>query len=413
MPVMTWKPVLCLSVTIAGDPRWPGVRGPGAHGGRQEGQGGTRMPGHHGGLDGMDRLRVAFIGTGRKPERAGPQGYGMAHQHAAAYHALPERCTIVACADIVPENARGFAEMWGLPADGVFTDAAEMLRRARPDVVSVCVWPHLHAPLVLQAALAGVRAIHCEKPMADSWGACRIMAQECARRGVLLTFNHQRRFGRPFRGAKRLLDDGVVGRLHRVEFGAGNLYDYGSHNFDLCGYFAGERPARWVMAQIDYRTENIVFGAHNENSAHALWAYDDGVLGVAATGVAAPLVGCHNRIVGTEGEIEIGPAGQGLPVLRWRRYDAPRGWEAVDCGGEGLHGPGYIERAIADVLDAVASGRPSELCARNALNATELIFGCWESVRRRGRVDLPLQVEDNALQAMVDEGALRPAPRMG
>lgn len=357
----------------------------------------------------MGKLRVGFIGTGRKPVRAGPEGYGMAHQHAAAYRSLEDRCTIVACADIAPENAQGFAEMWGVPPEGVFTDVGAMLEKARPDVVSVCVWPHLHAPLAIQAAVAGVRAIHSEKPMADSWGACRLMAQECERRGVQLTFNHQRRFGRPFRGAKQLLDEGVVGRLVRVEFGVGNLYDYGSHSFELSGYFAGERPARWVMAQIDYRRENLVFGAHNENSAHALWEYDNGVLGVGATGSAAPLVGCHNRLVGTEGEIEVGRAAPGAPVLRWRRFDSPKGWEAVDCGGEGLHGPGYIERGIADVLDALVTGRPSELSARNALNATEIIFACWESARCRGRVDLPLQIMDNPLRAMVEEGALRPA----
>jgi len=359
----------------------------------------------------VERLRVGFIGTGRRPERAGPQGYGMAHQHAAAYRSLPEECAIVACADISAENAAAFAQLWGVPSEGVFTDVAEMLRTARPDVVSVCVWPHLHAPLVIQAALAGVRGIHSEKPMADTWGNCRLMAQESERRGVRLTFNHQRRFGRPFRGAKRLLDEGLVGRPLRIEFGVGDLYDYGSHNFDMSAYFAGERPARWVMAQIDYRTENLVFGAHNENAAHALWQYDNGVYGVAATGAAAGVVGCHNRIVGSEGEIEVGRQGQGIPVLRYRRYESAAGWQAVDCGDEGLHGPGYIERAIADVLRAVRSGEESELCARHALNATEVIFGCWESVRRRGRVDLPLLIADNPLRAMVESGQLQPAPR--
>ena len=359
----------------------------------------------------MERLRVGFIGTGRKPERAGPQGYGMAHQHAAAYKSLPEACEIVACADISAENAGAFAQMWGVPADGVFTDVGEMLRRASLDVVSVCVWPHLHAPLAIQAALAGVAAIHCEKPMADTWGNCRLMAQECARRGVRLTFNHQRRFGRPFRTAKALLDAGTVGALVRVEFGAGDLYDYGSHNFDMSAYFAGEARARWVMAQIDYRTENLVFGAHNENSAHAVWQYENGVYGVAATGGCSGLVASHNRIVGTQGEIEVGPAGRGLPVLRWRRFDSPAGWQAEDCGNEGLHGPGYIERALADVLGAVREGRTSELCADHALAATEVIFACWESARRRGRVDLPLVVPDNPLRAMVEAGQLTPAPR--
>lgn len=368
----------------------------------------TRTAPGRGGVS-VAKLRVGFIGTGRKPVRAGPQGYGMAHQHAAAYRALPDQCEIVACADISRENADAFAAMWGVPTAGVYTDVSAMLREQALDVVSVCVWPHLHAPLVIEAACAGVRAIHCEKPMADTWSAARLMAQECARRGVRLTFNHQRRFGRPFRQAKALLDQGVVGRLRRVEFGSGNLYDYGSHHFDLCGYFVGEQPAVWVLAQIDYRMENKVFGAHNENQALAQWQYADGVMGLAATGRGAALVGAHNRIVGDDGVIEIGPDGDHLPVLRVRRFGGPGGWEAVDCGDEGLHGPHYIERALADVLHALQSEQESELCARHALNATELIFGCWESVRRRGRVDLPLTIADNPLHALVDTGQLTPA----
>lgn len=354
-------------------------------------------------------LRVGFIGTGRKPQRGGAEGYGMAHQHARAYRSLRDVCDIVACADISEENARGFAEMWGVPADGVFTSVEAMLAKVPLDVASICVWPHLHAPLVIQAACAGVKAIHCEKPMADSWSASRLMAQECERRGVALTFNHQRRFGRPFREANRLLSEGTVGALRRVEFGTGNLYDYGSHNFDLSGYFAGERPARWVMGQIDYRTENVMFGAHNENSSWVAWQYDNGVHGVAGTGSAADLIGAHNRIVGVDGEIEIGSREAGAPVLRYRRSGGP--WIGVDCGKEDLHGPGYIDRALADVLGSLREGRVSELCARNALNATELIFGTWESARRRGRVDLPLQIEDNPLAAMVASGDLHPAPK--
>ena len=355
----------------------------------------------------MGRLKVGFIGTGRKPERAGPQGYGMAHQHAAAYQALGDTCELVACADIVRENAAAFAEHWGIASKGVYTSVEEMLRSEDLDIVSVTVWPHLHADLVIQAAAGGVRAIFCEKPMADTWMASRAMAEECERRGVQLSFNHQRRFGRPFRGAKEILDSGVIGKLVRTEFGFGNLYDYGTHNFDLSNYFAGEQPARWVMAQIDYRTEHVAFGMHNENQAYALWQYADGVFGVAATGDGAGLVGCHNRLVGTEGEIEIGRRGRGIPVLRYRRYGAGD-WQAVDCGEEGVHGPGYVERAIADVVRALIDGKESELCAKNALRATELIFASWESARRRGRVDLPLTITDNPLHAMVESGALQP-----
>ena len=72
----------------------------------------------------METLRVGFIGTGKKPVRPGPQGYGMAHQHAAAYRSLPS-VKIVACADISRENAKAFAELFDV--DTIYTDYHEML----------------------------------------------------------------------------------------------------------------------------------------------------------------------------------------------------------------------------------------------------------------------------------------------
>ena len=51
------------------------------------------------------------------------------------------------------------------------------------------------------------------------------MIDVCAANNVQLTFNHQRRFGKPFRRAKELLDGGAIGRLERIEAFADNLYD--------------------------------------------------------------------------------------------------------------------------------------------------------------------------------------------
>jgi UDP-N-acetylglucosamine 3-dehydrogenase len=352
----------------------------------------------------MAPLRVGIIGTGRKKERPDVTGFAMAYRHAAGYQALAERCALVACADIVRENAEAFAHATGIPTDGVFTDYRAMLAAANLDVVSICTWPHLHAPMAIDCACAGVRAVHCEKPMADSWGAARLMAQECARRGVQLTFNHQRRFGAPFQGARDLLRSGAIGDLVRLEVGCPeDIYDTGTHYIDMCGFYAGEPPAEWVIGQIDYRTERRIFGAHAENQALASWRYHGGVFGLIATGPTAGLVGATNRLVGTEGVIEVGV--HGGPLLRVRRRGS-MDWEVVDTEGETLHGPGFYERAIAEVIDAVLAGRESELSARRALNATEIIFAIYESSRRRGRVDLPLTISDNPLAAMAQGGQL-------
>ena len=55
------------------------------------------------------------------------------------------------------------------------------------------------------------------------------------------------------------------------------------------------------------------------------------------------------------------------------------------------------------MIDALKSGREPELSGERALRATELIFATYESSRRRGRVGLPLEIEDSPLLAMLEE----------
>jgi len=358
----------------------------------------------------MAAFRVGFIGTGKNPEKPSRMGYAMAYRHAAGYAELPDDCKMVACADIVREHAEKFAAKFDVPA--IYTDYREMLEKENLDIVSVCTWPHLHARMVIDCAEAGVRAVHCEKPMALTWGECRRMAEVCERKGVQLTFNHMRRFGKPFRKAKALLDSGAIGDLRIVQFGEGNLYDSGTHHLDMAAYFNNQTPVEWVIAQIDYHTENLVFGTHNENTAVALWKYKNGVYGQCITGpdgAGKEIVGAYDRMVGTDGVIEVGPFGKGLPLLRVRRKGSAE-WEAIDCEGETLHGPGTLfhARAIAQLVQCLKDGTTPELCAANALQSTEIIFAAWESARRRALIRLPLDIEDNPLLSMVESGELKP-----
>lgn len=367
----------------------------------------------------MAGLTSAFIGTGSNPETQDNDGFAMAYRHASAYERVG--VDLVACADMVPENAAAFADYWEIDEGNVYEDYERMLSAVDPDIVSVCTPPHTHANIVTDCARSAVRAIHCEKPMDRTWEAVKRMVAVCEEEGVELTFNHQRRFGKPYRRAKELLDAGEIGQLERIEMAAPNIYDYGTHSIDLCNYFNDETRAEWVTSQLDYRDEDLWFGAHNENQTLASWEYENGVHGLAATGVGADLIDCHHRLIGRNGTIEIG---RGFPnsevdeqVLRIER-ESDDEWEYVDTGTEGLHGMddtesefgrAYINRAIEDVVEAVETDRESALSARNAIKATEIIFGAWESSRKRGRVELPLEIEDNPLDAMIDSGALSPS----
>lgn len=371
--------------------------------------------------------RIGFIGTG-DPEG---DGYAMAYRHAEGYRRL-DSCHLAACADIVPENARAFAKKYEIPESRIFQDYTEMLESCQIDIVSVCVPPAKHAEIVTTAAEVGeLRGIHCEKPMALTWGGAKRMVATCRLADVQLTVNHQLQLGEPYRAAKRTLDENRVGELERIEFRAETLYDNGTHSFAIANYYADHSPVEWVLGQVDYREEHTLFGAHNENQALSQWQYESGVYGLASTGRDGGFLDPIFRLTGSEGCIEVYENGT-------TAYRTDGGsWQEVETGLDGrywpesgrirrglelaagvvsdrlaavLETPNYTERAIEEIITAIETDTKSVLDADYALAADELVFATWESARRRGRVDLPLDIEDNPLEAMIESGALDPAP---
>ncbi len=362
----------------------------------------------------MADYTVAVVGTGPDPENPSAEGYAMGYRHAEAYR-NDERCELVACADIVPENAEAFAAEFDLPSGGIFEDYNRMLAEAEPDIVSVCVPPAIHEQVVVDCVRSGaVEAVHCEKPMGHTFAGAKRQAQEAWRAGVQLTYNRQRRFGTVFTEAKRLLDEGAIGELERVEIGWGDFLDTGAHTVDLATMFNDEHAAEWVIAGLDYRTEDVRFGAHQENQMFAHWEYENGVAGLAATG-ESDMVGATMRVRGSEGELVIDPDDGEMLELH-----AGGEVEAVDVGGENVHGTpadkgrfGSVlqDRSVDEVVSCLDANREPVISARRGLNTAELLFGGYESVRRRGRVEFPLDIEDNPLEAMVEGGDLNPEPR--
>jgi UDP-N-acetylglucosamine 3-dehydrogenase len=344
--------------------------------------------------------RVGFIGVGRPQNTEGTTGFGMAHFHADGY-VKSGRCTLAACADLSEDNAKAFADKHGIPK--TYTDYQEMLAAEELDIVSVCTWPHQHAPIILDAARSGrVKAIHSEKPMATNWGDAKEMVRVCDEHGVQLTFNHQRRFLGPFQIAKKLLDEGAIGKLVQLQGNCSDLYDWGTHWLNMFFYYRNEMPASWVMAQIDSRKDHTIFGVAMESQGLCEFQFTDGVRAFLTTGEHSH-EGAAHRLLGTEGILEVL---WDAPYLRLLNGTSG-GWKVIEQQDD-LHNWVAIDRGIADVLDAIGSGRDSLLSAKYALQSTEIIFAAYESSRRRARIDLPLTVNDNAFFAMLSDGLISP-----
>ncbi len=346
----------------------------------------------------MQEIRVGIIGCGRPRQQAGATGYGMAHYHVAGYKAHP-RVRLVALADTDRENAEAFRALHG--SERLYVDYHAMLANERLDMVSVCLWPHLHAPAVIAAAESGVRAIHCEKPMAPTYGEAQAMLTACERRGVQLTIDHQRRFAQPFRRARELILAGAIGTLQRLEAVCSNLFDWGTHWFDMLNFLNGDQPVEWVLGQVEGRGGTRVFGVPVEGQGLSQFSYANGVLGMLVTGVDGALGGADIRALGSLGTLEVRNEAQPLRV--WAQGDAD--WRVVPTSG-GFHGMELVKLAILDALNCLETGRQSELAGAKALRASELTFATYESSRRRGRVELPLTIDDSPLLEMIAGGAI-------
>lgn len=319
---------------------------------------------------------------------------GRGKAHGRGYRACPST-EIIACSDPIEEARKAYANEFDVPA--TYRDYREMLAAESPDIVSVCTWTPLHKEIVLATVQAGVKAIHCEKPIAPTWGDSQELVKHCDKAGVVLTFCHQRRFQAPFVAARRLVAEGAVGTIKRLEGFCSNMFDWGTHWFDMFFFYLDQTPADWVMAQVDYTVPREVFGVPVDTCGMSYIHYTNDVFGLLITG--EEMGGdCQNRIVGSEGIITVNSREPRLSLLRYGRD-----WEHVSLEGEAPHADPTVA-TIFDLSDALTTGREPELSGRKALAATELIFATYESSRSRGRVDLPLTTTDSALASMIERG---------
>lgn len=169
--------------------------------------------------------------------------------HIPGYLSMPDRCRIVAIADIEIERARQLAAQFDIPH--VFDSHEDLLSVDEIDAVSVCTHPDTHAPVTI-AALQSGRHVMTEKPMAVDLASARAMVEASHRFKRILAVDFQTRFIRQTQTMKRFVDAGDLGEIYfararyvrrrgipsgqafhsRAESGGGALMDIGVHILD-------------------------------------------------------------------------------------------------------------------------------------------------------------------------------------
>ena len=137
--------------------------------------------------------------------------------------------------------------------------------------------------------------------MAGTFGEARAMAEACAKNGVQLTFNHQRRFNNPFQTAKKLVESGEIGELKRIEGCCGNMLDWGTHWLNMFLMLNRESKPVWVMGQVDVRADVKIFGVPHDTDGVCVVGFENGVRGTLHTGqLAEDKLGLSIQLYGSE-----------------------------------------------------------------------------------------------------------------
>lgn len=361
----------------------------------------------------MARYRSAIVACGT-----------IARCHGRGWQGVPD-VELAAIADPNEQALAELGEFFGVPSEARYTDYREMLDAERPDFVDVCSWHGLHAEMTIAAAARRPKAIICQKPMAVSLGDCDQMLTACSREGVKLLVAHQRRHLPGWQAAKRLLDEGAIGRVEQIVIESGSLLNVASHDVNLVQYLLGEAPARRAMAAVERTTDRFERTFPCEDAALGLVEFEGGVQVILLDGLGSPErrgQGC--RIVGSEGIMDLSVArppedelqsdgAMRQPEGSSAKYNDERGvgrvlraggagWEPIEAPWEdpfvrlAREAVDWVDGTIDDPISAGAKGRAT----------LEILMALYESARKRRRIELPLKTLANPLELMVDAGEL-------
>jgi len=184
-------------------------------------------------------LRAALLGCGWIGSEFRTDSAAGIYNHAAAYQACPETQLVAIC-DQDPVKLQRAGERWQV--DARFSDAAELMAKTQPEIVSVCTPDATHYALIKMALeTPSVRAILAEKPLAMELAQAQELAALAKRRGVALAVNYSRRYSLGHTELRDRIRSGEFGRIVTVGgfYTKGTLHN-GTHWFDLARMLVDE-----------------------------------------------------------------------------------------------------------------------------------------------------------------------------
>ena len=349
-------------------------------------------------------------------------GAGVLGMHRPAFELDTTR--LVGVSDLNAETGRARATELGC---SFFPDYKTMLRETEPDV-AVVLTPHpFHAAIAIDCLTAGAHVL-VEKPVAVHVGEADAMLQAAQETGRLLAVNFQHRFRPEVRTARRLIEEGRLGKVQHVDMtvawprtaryfkvvswrgtwageGGGVLMNQAPHNLDILCYLLGlpERVVAW--------TRTTLHAIETEDTVQAMldWAPSEARTGVDGTlgslHISTAEAGRPERldIVGTGGTLQLQSGAltfnRGEADFRtfMRESDNPFGAPAFETETVALEPASGDHAAVyRNLHEAILNGVPLVCDGVEGRKSLEIANAMILSSHARREVTLPIDRQEYA-----------------
>jgi len=384
----------------------------------------------------MKQLNVGIIGY-----KFMGKAHSNAWKRAGDFFDLPVQPAMKVACGRHEDALKAFADNWGW--EDIETDWRKVVERDDVDIIDISVPPNLHYDIAIAAAKAG-KHIFCEKPMALTYEQTKEMYEVAEQHGVKHYLNHNYRRCPAVMLAKRLIDEGRIGRifhwrgaylqswivdpnfpltwhLRKEIAGSGAQGGINSHSVDLARFLVGEiKSVTGMIAQFikerplpDEEASGTFKGATKgtemgkvtvEDAASMLVEFENGALGSFEGTTFAPGRKNYNyfEIYGSKGSIIFDL--ERMNELQYFSNDDPehaQGFRTI-LATEACHDyianwwpPGHIigyehefVHAVVDFLNAIANDTTIEPNFYDGMKGTEVLEAGLKSAETGKRIDL-------------------------
>lgn len=215
--------------------------------------------------------------------------------------------TLAGVCDVDPDAARDLGDRFGVPA---FTDLEKLLAEPSLDAVVVATPTEHHRAVALACIEAGKHLL-VEKPLADSVGGAREVADAARQAGVRLAVGHVERHNPIVAQVADELAEGRFGDLltasaRRVSPSPGRIRDVGVvldlaiHDIDIVRHLMA-RPVRSVYGRVGAERH----GDDREDRAHLVLTFEGGAVGVVEANWLTPAPDRRLVLTCTDATVEV------------------------------------------------------------------------------------------------------------